>query len=74
MDFTYDEVADALYIYFSRTKVTDTEELSTNVMADYDKDGNIVGIEILNLVKRNVDLNHLIRLNQDELIAKVASS
>lgn len=43
-----DPEADAVYIRFSDQKVADTVEVRTDVMFDYDEEGRIVGIEILN--------------------------
>lgn len=46
MKITYDSRVDALYIRFSETTVT-TEHLSAGIAADYDADGRLAGIEIL---------------------------
>ena len=43
----YDPEADAAYIRFSNEDILDTEELSTGIHLDYDKDGRIVGMEVL---------------------------
>lgn len=46
MKITYDSVADVLYIRFLETTVT-TKNVSDGVAFDYDSDGNLAGIEIL---------------------------
>ena len=38
----------AAYIRFSAGEVLDSAEVSPDVVFDYDKDGRIVGIELLN--------------------------
>ncbi len=48
---TYDREADALYIRFKETTVT-TKHLAEGIAADYDADGRLAGIEILDAVKR----------------------
>ena len=51
MKITYDRDVDALYIRFKETTVT-TKHLTEGIAADYDADGLLAGIEILDAVKR----------------------
>jgi uncharacterized protein YuzE len=51
MKITYDPEADALYIRFRETTVT-TKHLAEGIAADYDADGLLAGIEILDAKKR----------------------
>jgi len=51
MKITYDSEVDALYIRFHETTVT-TEELTVGIAADYDADGKLAGIEILDASQR----------------------
>jgi len=51
MKITYDREVDALYIRFKETTVT-TEHLAAGIAADYDADGHLVGIEILDAMQR----------------------
>lgn len=51
MKISYDSEADALSITFRDTTVT-TEHLADGIAADYDSDGNLAGIEILDASKR----------------------
>ena len=51
MKITYDREVDALYIEFKNTTVT-TQHLAEGIAADYDADGCLAGIEILDAVKR----------------------
>ncbi len=43
----YDRDADAAYIRFSPEDVLDSAEVSPGVVLDYDADGRIVGMEVL---------------------------
>ena len=49
MKISYDKSVDALYIAFRSIEpaTADCKSLSENIIADYAKDGNLVGIEIL---------------------------
>lgn len=48
---SYDSKVDALYIRFIETTVT-TKHVAEGIVVDYDPDGKIAGIEILDAVKR----------------------
>lgn len=43
----YDAEVDAAYIRFSANEVFETAEVSSGIILDYDKDGKIVGMEVL---------------------------
>ena len=58
MKITYDREVDALYIRFKETTVT-TEHLAEGIAADYDADGHLVGIEILDAMQRLGDSDYL---------------
>ena len=48
MEITYDKKADAMYIYFQKgAKIARTVELANLLIADLDKKGNVVGVEVL---------------------------
>jgi len=51
MKITYDHQVDALYIRFKETTVT-TKHLAEGIAADYDSEGRLAGIEILDAMKR----------------------
>jgi uncharacterized protein YuzE len=38
---------DAIYIRFNENKIVNSDEISDGLIADYDENGDIVGIEIL---------------------------
>ncbi len=50
MKITYDPEVDALYIRFRETTIT-TKHLAEGIAADYDADGHLAGIEILDATK-----------------------
>ncbi len=54
MRITYDQKVDALYIRFKETTVT-TKHLGEGIAADFDADGRLAGIEVLDTVKRPGD-------------------
>ena len=43
---------DALYFRLDESATIESEEIKPGVILDYDANGNVVGIEILNLNKR----------------------
>jgi len=51
MKINYDKSVDALYIEFKGSKSAKTLEKDDNVLVDFDKKGNVVGIEILHYSK-----------------------
>jgi len=52
MKITYDQEVDVLRILFSNASIEESDEDKPGVVIDYDKDGNIVGMEILDASKR----------------------
>ena len=47
MRIRYSQEADALYIRLKENKIKNTDEISEDLVIDYDDNGSIVGIEIL---------------------------
>lgn len=43
----YDPATDAAYLRFSEQAVMESEEVSPGVVLDYDADGRMVGMEVL---------------------------
>ena len=56
MKITYDQEADALSIVFRETTVT-TTDWAEGIAGEYDAEGHLAGIEILDAVKRFGDLS-----------------
>jgi uncharacterized protein YuzE len=52
MKVKYDQEADVLTIEFSSVPVEESDEEKPGIILDYDKDGNIIRLEILNASKR----------------------
>lgn len=49
MYLTYDEAADAVYVYFERRDVDRTDQLTDRVNVDYATDGTPIGVEFLDV-------------------------
>jgi uncharacterized protein YuzE len=58
MYLTYDQEADAVYVYFAEREVAATEEISDSVAVDFDSTGQPVGVEFLN-VSLGIDLGQI---------------
>jgi uncharacterized protein YuzE len=58
MKFNYDQKTDSLYIELSEKPSVDSNEVSNDVVLDFDSVGNLVGIDVQHASK-NVDLKHL---------------
>ena len=52
MKIIYDPRVDVLRILFSNVPIEESDEDKPGVIFDYDKDGNIVGLEILDASKK----------------------
>lgn len=52
MKVTYDPEVDVLRIVLSSAPVEESDEEKPDVILDYDQDGNVVGLEILNASTR----------------------
>ena len=51
MKLKYDKKEDALYIRFNDRRYFESDEVKRGVIFDYDKEGRIIGIEILDASK-----------------------
>ena len=65
----YDSKADAMYIWLRKAKYDINEELAENVVID--KNGRIIGIEVLDAFK-NLGKEHVTRILSAEKIAATA--
>jgi uncharacterized protein YuzE len=59
MKLKYYPETDSLYIDLSSKTSVDSQEISEGIVLDYDKDGNIVGIDIDN-ASRKIDMKEII--------------
>lgn len=55
MKITYDRETDTLQLVFTSAPVEESDEDKPGVIIDYDKNGNVVGMEILDASKRIED-------------------
>ena len=51
MKINYDEQSDAMYIRFSESPYFESDELKGGIVLDYDKEGKVIAIEILDASK-----------------------
>jgi YD repeat-containing protein len=66
MRITYDSTVDAMYIRFEEGTVT-TKHLTEGIAADYDAEGKLAGIEILDAVRRFRDKDTLRKVTLEEV-------
>jgi uncharacterized protein YuzE len=57
MKLKIDEKTDALYLRLDDSEIIESEEVSSGVVLDFNKEGQIVGFEILRLSKRSKAIN-----------------
>ncbi|THF58098.1 DUF2283 domain-containing protein [Pseudothauera rhizosphaerae] len=62
MKLEFDPIADCAYVGLSEKEVATSREIEPGVIADYDENGALIGIEILSVSKRA----------QDDLVQKAA--
>jgi uncharacterized protein YuzE len=49
MKIQYDKLADAMYVYLKKGKISKTIKMKDRLIVDVDKDGKIIGLEILGI-------------------------
>ena len=74
MQVENDKVADSIYFRFRGAEVVENIEIGAGVIVDYSISGDICGIEVLTFSKKNLDLNYLVKLRDEELVAEVATA
>ena len=52
MKITYDPEVDVLRLIFSSAVIEESDEEKPGIILDFDKDGNVVGMEILDASRR----------------------
>jgi uncharacterized protein YuzE len=67
MKIEYDKKADAMYIYLQEKEAAKTIELSEIVKVDLDKEGKLIGIEVLNATQR-YSLSDIFNISTENLI------
>ena len=56
MKIRYDPDADAMYITLRESEVASTKKIDKTTIVDYDKDGQLIGVEILSVKETNPNL------------------
>jgi uncharacterized protein YuzE len=56
MKIRYDPDADAVYITLREEEIDHTKEADENTIIDFNKDGEVIGVEILFVKERNPNL------------------
>ena len=62
MKTRYDSKVDALYVRFADAKVVESEEVRPGIVFDFDAEGRLVGVEVLDAsehLARGADLQEL---------------
>ena len=54
MKLEFDPIADAAYFEILSAEVETTKEIESGIIVDYDKEGHVVGIEVLSVSKRGI--------------------
>ena len=67
MEITFDKEADAVYIEFSNGDFASNKKIDDDTILDLDKDGNIIGIEILSVSNR-ISKDFLSEINVKNLV------
>ncbi len=67
MEITFDKDADAVYIEFSSGDFVSNKKMDDDTILDLDKDGNILGIELLSVSKR-ISKDFLSEVNVKNLV------
>ena len=66
MKIEYSKGADALYVYFREAEVAQSREVQEGVVVDFDADGQLVGIEVLDASAR-FSLRELVNVSIENL-------
>ena len=73
MRIHYSHDVDALYIRLKETEITNTDEITDDIIMDYDKDDNVIGIEILSASDK-ADINQVIIQSFDRVMVERPAS
>ena len=66
MKIEYSKEADAIYVYFKEEFVASSKEIEDGVVIDFDKDGHLIRIEVLDVSQR-FSLADLVNVNIENL-------
>jgi uncharacterized protein YuzE len=66
MKIEYSREADALYVYFKEDFVAKSREIEDGIVIDFDDNGQIIGIEVLDAAQR-FSLADIVNVNIENL-------
>ncbi len=66
MKIEYSKGADAIYVYFTEASVTKSKEIEDGVVIDFDANGQLIGIEVLD-VRQRFSLADIVNVNIENL-------
>jgi uncharacterized protein YuzE len=66
MKIEYSPEADALYVYFKEDYVAKSREIEDGIVIDFDDNGQIIGIEVLDATQR-FSLADIVNVNIENL-------
>ncbi|MFH1996586.1 MAG: DUF2283 domain-containing protein [Candidatus Omnitrophota bacterium] len=69
--FSFDTMAKAIYIGFSNNPVEKTVRKNSSLFFDYDKNGKLVGIEIIRIKKSNITIKKILKDAERNLPATI---
>ncbi|MDX2127418.1 MAG: DUF2283 domain-containing protein [Chloroherpetonaceae bacterium] len=70
MKISYDKSVDILRIEFSGAKIKESDEIKKGLILDFDKDGNIVGLEMLH-ASNNLQFPLFIEVENEKMIQSI---
>jgi len=71
MKIEYSKEADAIYVYFKEEYVAKSKEIEDGVVIDFDKNGQIIGIEVLDVSQR-FSLSDIVNVSIENLPVEAA--
>lgn len=66
MKIEYSKEADAIYVYFKEEYVSKSKEIEDGVVVDFDANGQLIGIEVLDVSQR-FSLSDIVNVNIENL-------
>ncbi|TLD40156.1 MAG: hypothetical protein JETT_3581 [Candidatus Jettenia ecosi] len=66
MKIEYSKEADAIYVYFKEDFVAKSKEIEDGIVIDFDEDGQLIGIEVLDVSQR-FSLADIVNINIENL-------
>ena len=73
MKIEYDREVDALYIRIQEKEVSQTKEVAEGINLDIDKDGKIIGLEIIGAAER-YSLKDIFNISTENLVLEKTPS